>query len=133
MKEAENGRVGHCNEIIWQSILPMSAEEKFAKIVATLKRSPDVTVGAAKRGFGSSALCVNGKIFAMVSSKGSFVVKLPKKRVDALVDSGVGSRFKPRPGRVMKEWLAVDAAVDADWVLLAREAKKFGAGSSASR
>ena len=111
----------------------MNAEEKFSKIIPTLKRSPGVTVGASKRGFGSSALGVGGKIFALVSSQGRFVVKLPKHRVDALVDSGIGSRFEPGPGRVMKEWLAVDVAVDADWVSLAEEAKRFVACSSNSR
>jgi hypothetical protein len=35
--------------------------------------------------FGSSALKVHGKIFAMVSSAGQFVVKLPEARVDQLV------------------------------------------------
>ncbi len=103
----------------------MNAEEKFAKIVAALKRSRGVTVGASKRGFGSSALCVGGKIFAMVSSAGRFVVKLPHPRVDALVDAGVGTRFEPRPGRAMKEWLAVNPAADVDWLALAREAWKF--------
>jgi len=103
----------------------MNPDERFAKIVASLKRSPKVSVGAAKKGFGSSALCVGGKIFAMVSSKGSFVVKLPKARVDALVESGVGARFEPAKGRVMKEWLAVDPASDTDWLSLAREALKF--------
>jgi len=44
-----------------------------------------VTVGSpGKKGFGSSAHQVNGKIFAMISSRGSFVVKLPKHRVESL-------------------------------------------------
>jgi len=103
----------------------MNPDERFAKIVAALKRSPKVSAGAAKKGFGSSALCVGGKIFAMISSKGSFVVKLPKARVDALVVSGTGTRFEPAKGRVMKEWLAVDPASDTDWLPLAREALKF--------
>ena len=103
----------------------MSPDERFAKIVAAMKRNSKVSVGAAKKGFGSSALCVGGKIFAMISSKGSFVVKLPKARVDALVESGVGVRFEPAKGRVMKEWLAVDPASDTDWLSLAREALKF--------
>ncbi len=108
----------------------MDAAAKFAKIVAALRRSRGVTVGAAKRGFGSSALCVGGKIFAMVSSKGNFVVKLPRKRVDALIESGAGVRFEPGPGRVMKEWLAVDPAADVDWLVLAREARQFVGGDA---
>jgi len=106
----------------------MDAAVKFAKIVAALKRSRGVSVGAAKRGFGSGALCVDGKIFAMVSSGGRFVVKLPRQRVDALFASGAGVRFEPGPGRVMKEWLAVDPATDVNWLALAREARKFVGG-----
>jgi len=37
------------------------------------------------KGFGSGALKVNGKIFAMMTSQRKFVVKLPKKRHDELV------------------------------------------------
>jgi hypothetical protein len=110
--------------------MTMNPQERFAKIVAALKRSRKVSVGAAKKGFGSSALCVDDRIFAMISSKGGFVVKLPKERVDALVARGVGSRFEPARGRVMKEWLAVDPAADEDWLPLAREALKFVGGAT---
>ena len=89
------------------------------------KRSPKVSLGASKKGFGSSALCVGGKIFAMIDSKGEFVVKLPRERVDALVALGVGARFEPARGRVMKEWLAVDPASNEEWLSLAREAMRF--------
>ena len=100
-------------------------EQRFAMIVKLLKRIPDVSVGGSKKGFGSSALCLGGKIFAMISSKGGFVVKLPKDRVDALVIAGSGSRFEPMRGRVMKEWLVVDPSPGANWLSLAREALKF--------
>ena len=109
----------------------MSPEERFAKIVTSLKRSPKVSVGASKKGFGSAALCVGEKIFAMMSAKGGFVVKLPKERVDALVALGVGSRFEPARGRVMKEWLVVDPASEKNWLSLAREALKFVGASAA--
>jgi hypothetical protein len=107
----------------------VTSEERFAKIVGALKRNPNVSLGAAKKGFGSSALCVGDKIFAMISAQGGFVVKLPKARVDALVALGVGSRFEPARGRVMKEWLAVDATSSEDWLSLAREAQTFVGGS----
>jgi hypothetical protein len=101
-----------------------NAAEHFARIVRALKAKPGVTLGASKKGFGSTALCVHGKIFAMVSSNGSFVVKLPKDRVDALVVSGEGLRFAPGTGRVMKEWLAV-APPPTRWISLASEAMTF--------
>jgi hypothetical protein len=78
-----------------------------------------------KKGFGSSALQVNGKIFAMVSSRGSFVVKLPKHRVESLEASGAGQRFDPCHGRLMKEWLALQPTSKENWLSLAREAMRF--------
>ena len=38
-----------------------------------------------------NAFSVNGKIFAMLT-RGPFVVKLPRERVDDLVDAGKGKR-----------------------------------------
>jgi hypothetical protein len=103
----------------------MSPEERFENLITSFKGLPKVSVGASKRGFGSSALCVSKKIFAMVSSKGRFVVKLPRHRVGELVAAGAGSRFEPARGRVMNEWLAVDPNWEGDWLSLAREAVRF--------
>jgi hypothetical protein len=100
-------------------------EGRYAELVETLIRNSAVTVGSAKKGFGSSALQINNKIFAMLSSKGDFVVKLPKIRVDSLVASGSGKRFDPGHGRVMKEWLAIEPTSDEDWLALAGEAMSF--------
>jgi hypothetical protein len=79
------------------------------------------------KGFGSGALKVNGKIFAMMSSEGKFVVKLSKKRVDELVSSGKGEPFDSGRGRIMKEWLVVGTG-KANWVELAKEAYEFVKG-----
>ena len=79
-----------------------------------------------RKGFGSGALKVNGKIFAMVSTNAEFVVKLPRTRTAELVESGVGVFFEPGPGRLMKEWLAMGAeAKTPSWLELAREARAF--------
>jgi hypothetical protein len=102
-----------------------NAQRRFEFIVEALSSEPGVSVGAGKKGFGSSALKVGDKIFAMVSSKGQFVVKLPKQRVDALVASGVGERFDPGHGRLMKEWLALEPTSGEDWLALATEALRF--------
>jgi hypothetical protein len=51
-------------------------------------------------------LKVDGKIFAM-HSKGKFVAKLPKDRVDELVRAGKGEYFDPGHGRLMKEWVSL--------------------------
>src|SRR6185295_458309 len=54
-------------------------QRHFGAIASALAGEPNVSVGSSgKKGFGSSALQVGGKIFAMISSNGSFVVKLPK-------------------------------------------------------
>jgi hypothetical protein len=76
------------------------------------------------KGFGSGALKVNGKIFAMMSSKGAFVVKLPKERVDELVSTGKGEYFDPGHGRLMKQWVAVHSP-KTGWTRLAQEARNF--------
>ena len=103
-----------------------ATEARFAAVVEALGRKPGVTHSSAKsRLFGSKALKVHDKIFAMVSSSGHFVVKLPKARVDALVNSGDGGRFEASQGRPAKEWLQVDPESGQDWLELAREALEF--------
>ena len=103
----------------------MTTEDCYSRIVEAFRRNPRVTVGSQKKGFGASALKVNGKIFAMRSSKGEFVVKLPSERVDELVASKKGGRFDPGRGRVMTEWFAASEGTDETWLTLAKEALKF--------
>lgn len=106
-------------------------QARFGAIASTLASEPNVSVGSSgKKGFGSSALQVDGKIFAMVSSNGSFVVKLPKHRVEELEGAGVGQRFDPGHGRLMKEWLSLNPSSRKDWLSLAREALRFVASKS---
>ena len=84
----------------------------------------DVRGVSRRRMFSSeNAFSVNGKIFAMLT-RGLFVVKLPKERVDDLVDAGKGKRFDPGHGRLMKEWIAVEAGA-LPWVALAKEAHSY--------
>ena len=84
----------------------------------------DPRVAQSGTGFGSGALKVGGKIFAMISARGSFVVKLPKERVTELVSAGRGQHFDPGRGRLMKEWFASDEKPSA-WLALAKEAHAF--------
>ncbi len=75
--------------------------------------------------FGAPGLKIHQKIFAMLV-EGKLVVKLPKSRVDTLIDEGVGERFDPRhDGRRMKEWVAARPTSGEEWLLLAREAMEF--------
>jgi hypothetical protein len=101
-------------------------DPRFARVVAAVAGERDVT-RESRQGFGSGALKVNGKIFAMMTPRAEFVVKIPKARVDELVDEGIGGRFEPGPGRVMKEWLALDRHPE-HWTGLAKEAYRFVKG-----
>lgn len=104
----------------------MSAASRYAAVVKALAGRPGVTYAEDSKGFGSSALKVDNKIFAMLASGDQFVVKLPRARVDDLVAEGHGSRFDPRrSGKVMKEWLMVRPGREARWLSLAREAMEF--------
>lgn len=106
----------------------MTPEERYARLVKLFLATPGVTREG--KGFGSEALRVRGSIFALFSSRGEFVVKLPRARVDELIKSGDGHRFDPGHGRLMKEWLALRRDSRMDWKTLATEAKAFVASKS---
>jgi TfoX/Sxy family transcriptional regulator of competence genes len=81
-----------------------------------------VTAGT---GFGTNAgLRVSGKIFAMLVG-GELVVKLPRDRVDELVDAGVATRFDAGKGRPMKEWASLPPSASRRWRALVDEARAF--------
>ena len=103
-----------------------SPEERYASLVARFAGEKGVTHDdGASRSFGAGALKSGGKIFAMLVS-GALVLKLPRARVDAIVDAGRGTWFDANKGKPMKEWVVLDAPYsDADWLELAREAKVF--------
>lgn len=102
----------------------ITPQERFATIVEEFAGHPEVTPPSGK-GFGASGLRVRGRIFAMLSSGGEFVARLPRQRVDALIASGEGKRFDPGHGRLMKEWVAVAPTSAEEWLPLAREAMAF--------
>ena len=74
--------------------------------------------------FGSAALKVNNRIFAMLV-RGELVVKLPRRRVDALMVAGDGRPFDTGRGRVMKEWVSLDPRSRIAWLGVARESMEF--------
>jgi uncharacterized protein YndB with AHSA1/START domain len=123
----------------WNRFLPrlaaVAAEPatRFTALVDAFAGDPAVTppeIGAgAGRKFGSNALKVNNKIFAMLRQD-RLVVKLPGARVEALIGAGHGERMISGGGRTMKEWLVLDKRSDADWTALAREAYEFVEGQA---
>jgi hypothetical protein len=99
-------------------------EERFAAIVEALASSEGVTVGAGRRGFGSGALQVDGRIFAM-TRRGGLVLKLPSQRVTELVASGDGTPFDAGKGVPMREWVVLSQRAEERWLPLAKEALAF--------
>jgi TfoX/Sxy family transcriptional regulator of competence genes len=106
----------------------MGPDERWATLVETMLAASDATYGATasgpQRAFGSTSLKTNGKIFAMLVN-GHLVVKLDRRRVEALVASGAGTRFDPGHGRLMKEWLDLDPDCEEAWLDLATESEAF--------
>ena len=105
---------------VWKAFDELTPE--FAALITEFTNRPRVTYGG--RGFGARALRVGGKIFAMLDSKGRFVVKVPRIRADELLARGQAVHFEPVPGRPMKEWLVVTGRRPS-WLALAREAYEY--------
>ena len=109
------------------TVRAVDSSRRFDAVVDAMLAEPGVTPPGAGTGFGSSALRVNKKIFAMhVDNR--LVVKLPKRRVDELVAEGHGVRFDANKGTPMKEWLRLAPESSLDWLDLAREACGFVRG-----
>jgi len=55
---------------------------------------------------------------------GHLVVKLPRDRVDELIDAGTGEPFIPN-GRIFKEWVEVPTPDEVTWRALLAESIAF--------
>jgi hypothetical protein len=99
-----------------------AADVSFERVARAFSADRRVTRGG--KGFGSTGLKVGGKLFAFVSSRGQYVAKLPKARVQQLVGEGAGVLFDPGHGRLMREWIAMDGNEER-WLGLAKEARAF--------
>lgn len=93
--------------------------ERFAGVEGVI---PPGATGS--RGFGTSDLRVHGAIFAMLV-RGHLVVKLPRDRVDALVEGALATRFDANRGRPMKEWAVLVSHEPNAWAELADESLQF--------
>ena len=99
-----------------------TAEQLWEPLAKAQLAKRGVTSGT---GFGANeGLRVSGKIFAMLV-RGELVVKLPRDRVDELVDAGAARRFDAGKGRPMKEWASVPASASRRWRGLVEEARTF--------
>jgi hypothetical protein len=108
--------------------VPATPDDLYASVAEEFLGASGVTQPSdptrPRTGFGSSALRVDDRIFAMLVG-GRLVVKLPRRRVEALIATGEGERFDPGHGRLMKEWVAVAPTAGDSWLPLAREALQF--------
>jgi TfoX N-terminal domain len=105
-----------------------SPADRFEQLVEAFVRRPGVTgPGGERRRFGSSALKVNGSIFAMLT-RDELVLKLPRVRVAELISEGSGRPFDAGKGTPMKEWVVVADPDPQAWRELAEEALAFVGG-----
>jgi TfoX/Sxy family transcriptional regulator of competence genes len=102
------------------------ATERFAELVEQFVDNPAVVLSDQGRGrrFGSSALKVDGSIFAMLT-RDHLVVKLPRARVSELIADGTGAPFTGGQTAPMKEWLTVTTDEASTWLALTHEALAF--------
>jgi hypothetical protein len=104
----------------------MKAEDLFWELVAELKgEDPRIVEGTIMNG---RCVRVGEEFLALADFKGSgLVVKLPRTRVDELIDEGVGRPFAPA-GKIFKEWLSVPKPDRRRWRALLREGVDFVGG-----
>lgn len=103
-------------------------EQRFEVLIDDLLGVPGVTPPRGGSGFGRSALRVENKIFAMLV-RGHLVLKLPGRRVAALIAAGQGMRFDANTGTPMREWLSLDPESAMPWRPLAMESLEFVRGA----
>ncbi|HZQ35145.1 MAG TPA: hypothetical protein VFD32_04375 [Dehalococcoidia bacterium] len=103
---------------------PAEIDPSFAPVVTAFAGDERVRVGKI---FVSTGLQAGGKFFAFVR-KGQMVVKLPRERVRELIASGAGEPFDRGKGTPLPEWVVIPPG-RADWVAIAREARRFVGGA----
>jgi TfoX/Sxy family transcriptional regulator of competence genes len=101
-----------------------NAEKAEALFQSVAKKYGGPSDAPPRRGFGSDALKVNGKIFAALSN-GRLLLKLPRERVGALVTAKLAERFSTGAGRPKKEWVTIAPSTTADWLRLSDEARQY--------
>ena len=103
----------------------MTPAQRYDSLVRSiLSSAPAAQIGEGK-GFGSTGqLKADGKIFCMLV-RDRLVLKLPRERVNDLVEAGDGERFDAGKGKAMREWFALSPSSDRPWPALAREAMAF--------
>ena len=77
---------------------------------------------------GFPCLRLSGAFFASCDRRsGDLIVKLPRHRVQQLIQAGTGEPFAPA-GRTFREWVLIGDRDLARWAGLIDEARAFGGG-----
>lgn len=89
--------------------------------------NPLIADGVIEEGtiMGGPCLRTSGEFVSMPYHKGEgLVVKLPRSRVDELIEAGIGKSFAPA-GKVFKEWVLVETFDQNQWESLINESVAF--------
>jgi hypothetical protein len=110
---------------------PTTSETLFWDLIDELREHDDrIEEGTI---MGGRCARVAGEFLGLVGYKGSgMVIKLPRQRVDELINEGVGLPFAPA-GKVFREWVAIPKPDRRRWTKLLREAIIFVAPRSLAR
>lgn len=98
-------------------------EEVFWELIDELRvEDPRIEEGTI---MGGRCARVAGEFLALVDFKDSgMVVKLPKARVEQLIERGTGAPFAPA-GKVFREWVSIPQRDRRRWRSLLREGVAF--------
>ncbi|HEX6325394.1 MAG TPA: hypothetical protein VFZ72_02395 [Jiangellaceae bacterium] len=104
----------------------MNGEELFWDLAEDLYH--DLAVSRSTM-MGYPCLRYEGRFFASIERETqALIVKLPRQRVQQLIEIGDGEPFAPA-GRVFREWAAIPHPRREQWAALLAEAKRFAAGT----
>jgi hypothetical protein len=107
--------------------MPEHATDFFHDVAVTALARPGVEPGTM---MGFPCLRVSGAFFASCDHRtGDLIVKLPRHRVEELIDAGIGKPFAPA-GRTFREWVVIDHRDEARWVEVIDEARLFVSGQA---
>ncbi len=99
------------------------AQEMFWDLAAELQEEDERVIKGTI--MGGPCLRVGKEFLALTDFKGSgLVVKLPRERVDELIQRGDGQSFAPA-GRVFREWVSVPVPERSLWRELLLEGVEF--------
>ena len=106
--------------------MALTDEDVFWELIDELQTDdPRIEEGTI---MGGRCVRVDGEFLALISFKDAgLVVKLPRQRVQELIDAGIGRPFAPA-NKVFKEWVSVPKRDRRRWRALLREGVEFVAG-----